>query len=140
MSPSVDDLESRWLDQLRSMREAIAELKLDQQDGEGQAYGHDMVIEDDVTGRSSSEDIWDVWSGEDETEDSSGFIDGYGQDRGQSALKEETYSQDWLRQRCSALALSSSGLDSGHLEEQISVLLASDMQGIYHGDVLICLH
>ena len=63
MPLSVDEMETQWLEQLRCMREAIAELKLDGLK-ESKAYGHDITINDDSPGGSSSEDIWDVWDDE----------------------------------------------------------------------------
>ena len=128
MSPLLDSMESEWHAQLRSMREAIAELKLDQQQiGHSQGYGHEINIDDgDITGRSESDDIWDVWSDEEETEESSDFAEGLGEE-----LKavQWAYDEGWLQSRCVSLANGRSGLDATQLMEQISTLLASDMQG-----------
>ena len=75
MSPLLDSMESEWRAQLRSMREAIAELKLDQRNGETKGYGHDIDLDGgDITGGSGSEDVWDVWSDETETEESSDML------------------------------------------------------------------
>lgn len=129
MSPSVDDLQSQWLAQLQSMREAIADLKLDQRNGEIQAYGHDMVVDENVTRDSGSEDPWDVWSNEEETEESNDSVDEYEEDHTGSILEDTVYDQDWLRKKCHGLAIANSGLNAGQLEEHLSALLASDMQG-----------
>ncbi len=113
------------------MREAIADLKLDQRNGEIQAYGHDMIVDENVTTRDSgSEDPWDVWSNEEETEESSDFEDEYEEDHTGSVLEDTAYDRDWLRKKCYGLATANSGLNAGQLEEHLSVLLASDMQGI----------
>lgn len=130
MSPSVDDLQSQWLAQLHSMREAIADLKLDQRNGEIQAYGHDMVVNDNVTRDSGSEDPWDVWSNEEETEESSDSVDEYEEDHTGSVLEDAAYNQDWLKKKCHGLTTANSGLNAGQLEEHLSALLASDMQSI----------
>ena len=132
MSPSVADLESQWLAQLRSMREAIAELNLDQKHGEVQAYGHDMVVDDEITGGSGSEDFWDVWGDDEdteETEESSDLIDGHEEGDAQRDSQNTPYTRTWLHEKCLALITGGSGLDPSLLEEQLLVLLASDMQG-----------
>ena len=111
------------------MREAIAELKLDQQNSEVKAYGHDIVIDDEDTRATGSDDLWSVWSDEEETEESSDSIDGVEQDAAESAFEGTAYGREWLRERCLTLASGNLGLDPGQLEEQLSVLLASDMEG-----------
>ena len=125
-------MESEWHAQLRSMREAIAELKLNQQIGQGQGYGHDIIVDsDDITGGSGSEDIWDVWSEEEaETEESSDVLDGLSDDIVATTIGQPGYNREWLQSRCASLAKSRSGLDASQLDEQVSTLLASDMQGI----------
>ena len=127
MSPLLDSMESEWLAQLRSMREAIAELKLDQQIGHGQGYGHDISVDDDdITGRSGSDDLWDVWSDEEDAEESSDVFDSLGEE---PKVAQPGYGRAWLQSRCFALADGRSGLDATQLDEQIFTLLASDMQG-----------
>ncbi|KAK5001861.1 hypothetical protein LTR28_012140, partial [Elasticomyces elasticus] len=55
--------ESQWLAQLTAMRAAIAELKLPQTNGTTQDYGKDIILDDeDFSGTSSGEDIWDLIS------------------------------------------------------------------------------
>ena len=130
MSPLLDSMESEWYAQLRSMREAIAELKLDQQIGQGHGYSQDIIINDDeITGGSGSDDIWDVWSDNEETQESSGISDDLGDDIAAPKISQLGYSQDWLQSNCASLAKGRSGLDAGQLNDQISTLLASDMQG-----------
>ena len=134
MSPSVADLESQWLAQLRSMREAIAELNLDQKHGQVQAYGHDMVVDDEITGSSGSgsEDFWDVWGDNEdteETEESSDLIDGHEEGDPQRDSQHTPHTRAWLHEKCLALVTGDSGLEPTLLEEQLLALLASDMQG-----------
>jgi len=113
------------------MREAIAELKLNQRNDEVQAYGDEIVVDEDIARDSGSEDPWDVWSDEEETEESSGFVDGYDGDYADSALEDTAYDRDWLERRCHILATANSGLNAGQLEEQLLALLASDMPGAF---------
>lgn len=127
MSPLLDSMESEWRAQLRSMRETIAELKLDQKIGQGQGYGHDIdVDDDDITGRSGSDDLWDVWSDDEETGESSDVVESLGEEL---KVPKLGYDQAWLQSRCISLADGRSGLNATQLNEQISTLLASDMQG-----------
>lgn len=128
MSPLLDSMESEWRAQLRSMREAIAELKLDQQICETQGYGHDIIVdEDDVTG-SGSDDVWDI-RGEEEVEESSDLFDGIDRDTFALDSGQPGYNREWLRSRCASLAKGRSALDACQLEEQVLILLASDHQG-----------
>ena len=114
------------------MREAIAELNLDQKHGEVQVYGHDMVVDDEITGGSGSEDFWDVWGDDEdteETEESSDLIDGHEEGDAQRDPQNTPYTRTWLHEKCLALITGGSGLDPSLLEEQLLALLASDMQG-----------
>lgn len=130
MSQLLDSMESEWRAQLRSMREAIAELKLDQRNGETKGYGHDIDLDGgDITGGSGSEDIWDVWSDEGETAESSDMWDDF--DEGLPATNDVQihYNWRWLQLMCDSLAKGRSGLDAGQLVESISTILESDMPG-----------
>ncbi|KAI4202102.1 MAG: hypothetical protein LQ350_002769 [Teloschistes chrysophthalmus] len=128
MSPSSFSTESQWLAQLAAMREAIAELKLDQPNNQNQAYGHDILPEEDETSDSSGkDDIWDVFSESDEEEESSDLADGFEQSPVyKSALSERA--EEWLRKTCSDLAQRNGGLSAVELQDQITALLASDTQ------------
>ena len=133
MSQELENAHSQWLAQLSSMRKAIAELQLDKSFGAGQEYGHDIVLlDDELTGGSSSDDIWDVISEEEDYEYSSdslevpespsnGITDGMG--RG----------VEWLRSRTTSLANQKSGLDANELQEQIIALLVADSSGVSLG-------
>ena len=71
MSPSADTAASQWLEQLATMRAAIAELKLPKTNGDLKdlSYGNDYDLdEDDLSPASGSDDIWDIISDEDEDE------------------------------------------------------------------------
>ena len=130
MSPSFSNAETEWLSQLAAMRQTIAELRLDEPNDNTKPYGHDLDLEEeDFTGGSGSDDIWDVWSEEDLDEYSSDLLDGV--DGDVSALPTSADSEDglgWLRNKCRAYAGSKSGLDPNELAQQLSAMLVSDMQ------------
>lgn len=131
MSPAAESAESQWLTQLAAMREAIAGLKLDQPNGSVQEYGHDLLVEDDdLSGDSGNDDIWDVFSEDEGYEYSSDSLDG----EDEALPEEETFGgkhgQDWLRSKCVAFTSEKSGLDASELHEQLLGLLASDMRGM----------
>lgn len=126
MSPSVEDAQAQWLEQLATMRKAIAELNLPANGQVSPAYGHDIDFdEDDFSGTASGEDIWDIISDEYEDEYSSDHLD-YIPD----AQEARAYSHQWLADKCFHVAQRSSGLDAGALKEQISAILASDSNGM----------
>ena len=127
MSPALESAEAQWLAQLRSMREAIADLKLDQQVGDGQPYGHDIPVDDyEDTGGSGSDDIWDIISEEDGEIYSSDYIDGEEDSLPQDSADGVNYGQGWLTEKCIAFARERTGLDHNEVQQQITLLLASD--------------
>ena len=128
MSPLLDSMESTWRDQLRSMREAIAELKLDSRGGEVPMYGQEMLT-DDATQGSGSESIWDVWSDDEETQGSSDVDVGVIEQKVVPNGDKLDYGRAWLRSRCAFLAKGKTGFNADQLEEQMSVLIGSDMLG-----------
>ena len=138
-SSSLSELESQWLAQLRSMREAIADLKLDKPPGDAQPYGHDIVVDDnDAIDDSGNDSVWDVWSDE-EPEESSDLTDGSFDDLAPHSPVKLPFSRQWLKEKCWSIATGTSGLDPGQLEEQVATLLASDMQGTWT-ERLCCSH
>ena len=132
MSPLLDSMESEWRSQLQSMRQAIAELKLDGRNGDAQSYGHDIIIdESEIIRGSENNDIWDLWSDEEEFEESSDMLDGVDGDTPVLKDSQIRYDLDWLRSTCISIAKGQSALEDGQLEEQVLTLLASDMQGAF---------
>ena len=126
MSPAA---ESQWLAQLAAMRDAIAGLKLDQSNGSMQDYGCDLLVEDDdLTGDSGNDDIWDVFSEEEDNDYCSDLLDGE-----ESFLDRNTsidgYDPSWLHGKCLEFTSGKSGLDASELQQELSALLASDMRG-----------
>lgn len=132
MSPSLESAEAQWLAQLRAMREAIAELKLDQQIGDVLPYGHDIPVDDDeFTGGSGSDDIWDLVSEEEGEVYSSDYIDGEEDVLPQNATDGAAYGQGWLTENCVSFARGRTGLDPDEVQQQIRSLLASDSNSTF---------
>ena len=130
MSPSLETAESQWLSQLTAMRNAIAELKLDDQpNGQVQAYGQDIVVDDeDLSGGSGSDDLWNMFSDEDDDGYSSDMPDGVGESPPGLETREHGYGHGWLMSKCFAIADRKAGFNPAELEQQLSAMLASDME------------
>lgn len=128
MSPSFSTAESQWLAQLAVMREAIAEVKLDQPTGEFQKYGQDLVMDDEDLSGGSSDEIWDIFS-EDEVNGRSGSISNNSDEIDPTLDGEDNgYDLEWLREKCMALTdRHNSGLESDHLQDHLRKLLMSNM-------------
>jgi antiviral helicase SLH1 len=122
MSPAIGTAETKWLEQLHAMREALAELNLPPADNTP-AYGDDLDIDDDdLSGAASGEDVWDVISDEYEEEYSSDHLD----ENIARHAAERQFDQQWLAERCAVVAGRSSGLNGEALKQQVSAILASD--------------
>ena len=129
MSPSIDTAQSQWLAQLASMREAIAELDLDKPYSNGTSYGDDLLLDnDDLTGGSGSDDIFDI-SDEDYDEESSDYTEETLGDPDKANVNGTGRGIEWLKSRTCSLANQRSGLEANDLQEQIVALLASDSSG-----------
>ena len=129
MLPSLETAESQWLSQLTAMRQAIAELKLDQSNGQDQAYGRDIVVDDDnLTGTSGSDDLWNAFSDETDSSYSSDMLDGVEDSSHGLEASDRPWGHGWLESKCSSIADRKSGLDSGALQQQLSAMLASDIR------------
>lgn len=129
MSPSLKTAESHWLSQLAAMRQAIADLKLDQPTADSQGYGHDLPIDyDELTAGSSSDDIWNVFSDEDEDDDTSDMLDGVEGLPSDSNSYDLGYGPEWLRDKCATCTSNQAGLEAEELHQQLSTLLATDMK------------
>ena len=128
MSPSADTAASQWLEQLATMRAAIAELKLPKTNGDSKdlSYENDYDLDDDdLSPASGSDDIWDIISDEDEndfSEESHDAASAYQEEEAANAKG----SRGWLSDCCVDVASRGSGLDADTLEEQITAVLASD--------------
>jgi antiviral helicase SLH1 len=124
MAPSVDTAASQWLEQLQSMRQAIAELNLPPHD-KAQEYGHDLV-DDDEDFSSGIEDAWDLISDdEEETDFPTDGIDGFSSTSTAAPQNDKT----WLRSKCEELSQKGSTLDARTLEDQVIASLSSDSGG-----------
>ena len=130
MSPSLEKAESQWLSQLTAMRQAIAELKLDDQsNNQDQAYGRDIVVDDDdLTGTSGSDDLWNAFSDETDSSYSSDMLNGIEDASPGLEASQHPWGHEWLRSKCLGIAGKNSGLDAEALQQQLSAMLASDMK------------
>ena len=130
MSPSLEKAESQWLSQLTAMRQAIAELKLDDQsNNQDQAYGRDIVVDDDdLTGTSGSDDLWNAFSDETDSSYSSDMLNGIEDASPGLEASQHPWGHEWLRSKCLGIACKKSGLDAEALQQQLSAMLASDMK------------
>ncbi|KAF2268062.1 Sec63-domain-containing protein [Lojkania enalia] len=123
MTPSLESAQVQWLEQLETMRKAIADLRLPPETEMAPAYGDDLNIDDDhLSGTASDEDIWDLPSDENVEEYSSDQLD----NELEQHVATEMYTQQWLAERCANVAGRGSGLDASSLKDQISAILASD--------------
>ena len=130
MSPSLEKAELQWLSQLTAMRQAIAELKLDDQsNNQDQAYGRDIVVDDDdLTGTSGSDDLWNAFSDETDSSYSSDMLDGIEDASPGLEASEHPWGHEWLRSKCLGIAGRKTALDAEALQQQLSAMLASDMK------------
>ena len=123
MSSLMDAAQAQWLEQLATMRKAIAELNLPADAEKAPAYGDDIDFDDDdFSGTASGEDIWDIISDEYEDEYSSDHLEQVQE----SSSGSNAYDQQWLSKKCEGVAQRSSGLDAGALKDQILAILSSD--------------
>ena len=130
MSPSFEAAESKWLAQLADMREAIAKLKLDNPNDSAKVYGEGILDDDDdLTQVSGTDDIWDVFSDEEEDEDSSEFFDDVQESQEYGVSKSPPrYDSSWLMEKCREFASKRPNLDGDELYSQVSALLSSDAE------------
>ena len=132
------EAEDQWLAQLRTMRDALAELKQSHdlstvKDDETPQYGQDIILDD----LDSSEPSWtdDLWEPELERETESDFGDGLDVTRGinggasDNGVGGSSFGGGWLSAKCISFARHNPGLDATELQEQIMAILASDSDG-----------
>ena len=132
MSPSIQSAQAQWLEQLASMRAAIAEIKLDQAQTNSPSYGDDLLLDDDLTGGSGSDDVWDVFSDPEEDDYSSDSLDDqeHAYTNGEISSSGSGYGIEWLKSKTAALASRISGLDGEELLGHILAMLASASKGM----------
>ena len=134
MSPTREAAEVKWLAQLASMRDAVAELKLDENYRKKEEYGYGLFLdEEDFSGGSGGDDVWDIDSEEDDDDVDDGYStnlpDSLRNHDDSNAAEDGSYGKNWLRKSCVAFALRKSGLNANEMEDQIMALLASGNQG-----------
>ena len=129
MSPPFADAEAKWLSQFAAMRQAISDIKFEETNGDVLSYGQDLHIEDDdLTAGSLSDDVWNVFSEEDEDDYTSDILDGVDGIYSPNITTESEFGQKWLRNKCQNFAAKKSGLNAEELYQQLSVMLSSDME------------
>ena len=133
MAPALGAAEAEWLAQLASMRKAIQDLKLDQQNYDPSVFEAENSLTDEDLGGGNSDDIWDI-SDEEDDEYSSDSLE-IPEENLLNGTKPISFGKDWLRAKCANFAARRSGLDASELEQQITALLASDSQGAYLVDL-----
>src|SRR4051812_32702238 len=116
MSASAEAAHAQWLEQLTAMRKAIEELRLPRNAAKVPTYGDDLDLDDDdLSGTSSGEDIWDFISDErDESFSSDNLEDHTDAHTGKSVV----YDQRWLASVCAEVSQRGSCLDARTLQEQ----------------------
>lgn len=128
-APKMSKAKVQWLAQLAAMRQAISEIKLEQQNSNVQDYGHDIVVDDENTD-GSSDDFWDISSQGKDDEYSSDTPNNMEDMQHKLGNQDIAYNSEWLESQCAAFAYKNSGIKAGQLRDQLSALLASDMNGI----------
>lgn len=129
MSPSFQTAETEWLSQLAAMRNAIAEIKIDEPNGVNLPYGHDLNLDSDaITGQSSSDDVWDISSEEYEEDYSSDALDDLDGAPAARSKSEGGHDADWLQIQCLDYVQTKSDIDPNELYEQLSAMITSDLQ------------
>ena len=129
MSSSLDTAEAQWRAQFTAMRESIADLELDQSNGDVKPYGEGILVDEEVlTGGSGSDDMWDVFSDEEEDDSySSDQLDGDDLETFQLE-KDKRHGPAWLTKRCQDFARRKQGLSVEDLRQQLFAMLTSDMR------------
>ncbi|KAF2487544.1 Sec63 Brl domain-containing protein [Neohortaea acidophila] len=129
MTASLNVAASQWLEQLQSMRAAIAQLKLPQTNGDTGPSPYADLDDEELSPDSDSADIWDLISNdedEDFSDESFDLSPPNERPSGDGASSASVGSRPWLRSRCDDIAQSSTGLSGDALQEQILAVLASD--------------
>ncbi|KAL1303367.1 hypothetical protein AAFC00_006764 [Neodothiora populina] len=123
---SLKNAESQWLEQLKAMRTAIADLNLPTKDESMTAYGDGVwTDEEDFTDITSGDDIWDLID-EEEDESSSDAMGEFEEHYATADSEVHAYGTSWLQQQLSGVVSRSSGLDLNDLQQQIVAILSSD--------------
>ena len=117
--------QSEWLSQLRNLQTSIESLKKLIDSGK-ESYGQGLDEEDDdLTGNSSNDDIWDL-PYEEEDEDSS-YPSDSSRGIGVNGLPNvQVLGDDWFQEKIQYFVARCTGLDAQELSEQIRAVLASD--------------
>ena len=125
---SLESLESQWLEQMKAMKAALAELNISQVEDGVKPYGHDIHLNERPPASSTEEEnLWDLISDEDDEEfsdqTSSPLENGH-----ESPIPVDGTAHDikWLSDMCKKAVSSKPGVDAEELLQQLTSLLASD--------------
>ena len=128
MSSSFHVAETQWREQFTAMRKAIGELKIDPSNGDVEPYGEGVISdENDLTGGSDNDDLWDISSNVDYDDYSSDQFDGEDFEN-PGREKDSDHDLVWLVEKCKEVASRKEVLDEKDLLQQLSTMLASDVR------------
>lgn len=133
MSSSLENIELEWIAQHAALRQALAELRIEQPSCKSKGYGDDIVLEDkDLRVSGGSDDLWDLSSDPEHeagySSDTSDSVTGCPNGRTNSA---HPYGQKWLRSKCLAFANNKSEIDVEELQRRVFAILTSEMRGLH---------
>lgn len=133
MSSSLENIESEWLAQYVAMRQALAELRIEQPSRKSKGYGDVIVLKDeDLTASGGSDYLWDLSSDpEHEAGYSSDTLDSVTGCPSGITKSGHPYGQEWLGSKCLAFANSKPGIDSEKLRRRLFAILTSEMRGLH---------
>lgn len=125
-------MEAQWLSQMTFMRRAIQDLKLNLPTAQLNAYGDNLVIDDeDLTVGSGSDDLWNMSSENEDDGYSSDMLDGIEQSTDSLENSGSGHGHHWLETKCQVFAARNSDIDAEELRQQLFAMLASDTRGMY---------
>ncbi len=113
--------EAQWLEQLASMRSALAELNLPKlEDSPESVVGLDEDFDDVSESLNSGDDVWDFISDTETDEFSGDYVDST-----EAVQTSETgYGPQWLQRKCGEFASRKTALNADDLKAQILAVLS----------------
>ena len=104
-------------------------MKVDHSNGDVKPYGENIWLnEEDLYVDSDSDDLWDIWSIEEEGDSYSS--DPFDENGVESFRQQDDneYGLAWLTLECQQFATRKQGLDAEELQQQMLAMLASDLK------------
>lgn len=125
MADTTFEWEEQWRAQMAQIRQVMESLPLPHLQ-QGSMYGTDLDLgEEDYSGGSSDDDIWEVDDEADDSPPSDYFPEDVRGYHTPIRALNGVYDRRWLQEKCAEFARSRS-LEAHDLEQQITALLASD--------------